>query len=235
MNQELRTAIAKVGMLLSDITGGFWYIEAPAEVSEPYAVFSFLPSSYSRDTASKFEEHYLQINLYDVDGSNAEDLVKQIIAIFEDSEGAIIMPNYVCIAIDRQLMRNAKLDDVFQITIQYKIQLSEGYMSRIADFSTVEHLTGACWIDGKQIYRKVITTGAIEIGLTNVATGISDLETLVNMRFIGSYGEVDLSYHVSEQTVALDYTAIDGVWYVQVNSTEEFDGGFIILEYTKNN
>ena len=143
------------------------------------------------------------------------------------------MPNFFCYFVDRELMRSAYLDGIYQITIQYKIALMEGYMSRIADYSTDEHLTGALWIDGKKIYRKVISTGAVETGMNVIDMNLGDIEAIISIRFMGYNEAADLAFHVSEQTVAMDYTLNTGVWVVELNSAEDYDGGYLLVEYTK--
>ena len=121
MLTELRTAIA--GKTITGLTGGLWYLEASGK-SFPYAVFSFVSNPVSRDSAMSFEDYYLQINLYDTDGSRIETVRKAITDTFDDSEATFSLANYHFERIDRQFARAFKVEKIYQIVIQYKIELT---------------------------------------------------------------------------------------------------------------
>ena len=121
MLTELRTAIA--GKTITGLTGGLWYLEASGK-SFPYAVFSFISNPSSRDSVNNFEDYYLQINLYDTDGSRIETTRKTITDVFDDSEASFSLANYHFERIERQFSRALKVDKVYQIVIQYKIELT---------------------------------------------------------------------------------------------------------------
>lgn len=91
MNSQLRTAINTKGQSVSSLTGGFYYLEAKQKCGYPYAVFSFVNNSFSRDSATKFEEFYLQINLYDTDGERIEYIKENLFNEFDDSEASSIL------------------------------------------------------------------------------------------------------------------------------------------------
>ncbi len=234
--KELREAIALKGTIIPELTGGLWYLEAPSDVVEPYAVFSFLPANYSRDSANKFQEHFLQINLYDTNFERAEEVQKKLIEILDDSEGSLVMLNYYVIDIRKTLTRNSKLDDVYQLTVQYTIQLMEGNMSRIADYSTAEHLTGARWIDGKPIYRKVIDSGSLPDTIKNINPEIDNLGIIVDMRLMGYNTSVKQFFPAPSRIWTLHYT-IGATPLIQIYPDSELyemlQHSFIIIEYTK--
>lgn len=125
MNSELRTAIAEIGNSISELTGGFWYLEAKQITKFPYSVFYFITNVNSRDTHSKFEEFYLQINIYDRDGENIELIKEKIFQGFDDSENKFNLGSYFFERIEKQFTRATKADGIFQISIQYKIELTK--------------------------------------------------------------------------------------------------------------
>lgn len=50
-------------------------------------------------------------------------------------------------------------------------------------YSTTEQLTGDVWIDGKPIYRKTVSIGALPDSTTkDVSHGISDLSAVIDIR-----------------------------------------------------
>jgi len=124
MTTELREQIATKGNSITELTGGFWYLEASQKVNYPYSVFSFIDNISSRDSASKFEEYYLQINIYDEDGESIEIIKEKIIAEFDDSEADFNLTDYYFERIDRRFVKPVPTDN-YQITIQYKIELTK--------------------------------------------------------------------------------------------------------------
>jgi hypothetical protein len=60
------------------------------------------------------------------------------------------------------------------------VRLKRG--SDAIDYSTTEHKTGRKWIDGKDVYRKVITaSGNMSTGLTNYAHSITGLDRMIEV------------------------------------------------------
>lgn len=125
MNSELRIALYNRGSLVEGLNGGFWYIEAPQDVSYPYAVLSFVNNPFSRDSENKFEEYYIQINIYSKSGTEIETIKENVVSLFDDSESNYLLDSYYFERIERQFANARKLDDVYQISIQYKIELTK--------------------------------------------------------------------------------------------------------------
>lgn len=125
MTTELRTAIESKGSLIEGLSERFFYLEAPQKVSFPYSVFSFVTNLPTRDSASKFEDYYLQINLYDKNGIRIELIKERFINEFDDSEASFSLPSYHFDRIERQFAKPLKVDKVFQISFQYKIELTK--------------------------------------------------------------------------------------------------------------
>jgi len=125
MNTELRTAIENKGRLIEGLSERFYYMEAPETVEYPYSVFSFVTNLPSRDSATKFEDFYLQINLYDTNGIRIELMKERFFSAFDDSERDYALPSYNFDRIERQFAKPLKADKVFQISFQYKIELTK--------------------------------------------------------------------------------------------------------------
>lgn len=126
MIPELRTAIAKVGKTITGLSQKFYFMEAPRQ-SNKYAVFSQVSNPASRDTASKFEEVYININYYAESAAEVETLAEAGKDKFDDSE-ALLNPeltDYYLDRIERQFTRDQKNDDVFMISHQYKLELTK--------------------------------------------------------------------------------------------------------------
>gem|GEM_PF-2902796 len=124
MNSELRTAIYDIGKVITDLGGKFYYQEAPVNVRNPYAVFTFITETESRDSASRFPEFILQINLYDTDAERLEGLIDDLRSSFDDCSDKIVLDSYYCDRFEFQNARPQKIGRVFQITLQYKIELT---------------------------------------------------------------------------------------------------------------
>jgi len=100
-------------------------------------------------------------------------------------------------------------------------------------YSTEEHLTGKKWIDGKPIYRKVIT-GTVTTAMTEVAHNIANIDTIIKEQCIISYSNafliagfyIDSSYYTN--AYATTANVVVSVSYPYLNSPFKF-----IIEYTK--
>jgi len=125
MNTELRVALYNRAKDATGLTGGLWYVEAPQSSVYPYAVFSFVNNPFSRDSASKFEEYYLQINIYSDSEAEIETVKDNLIALLDDSESNYTLTSWYFDRIEREFAIPRKLDDIFQISIQYRIELTK--------------------------------------------------------------------------------------------------------------
>ena len=106
-------------------------------------------------------------------------------------------------------------------------------------YSTDEHLTGANWIDGKPIYRKVVVTGAVPIGAKLVNHNIVNLDTVVDFKGV----LVDPGVGSPDRIMFNDHSVANGL-SVQMDSDRitlvAGTNGFadadshVIIEYTKN-
>ena len=125
MITEVRNNIYTLGAAITGLSGRFYAVEAPQNADYEYAVFSYVSNNQTRDSASKFEEIYFQINHYGKTLATLETIAKASRAKFEDSESSWSLSEYHLDRIEFQLSRESKLGDVFQITHQYKLELTK--------------------------------------------------------------------------------------------------------------
>lgn len=125
MITEVRNKIYSLGSAITGLSGRFYYLEAPQDVVKPYAVFSLITNPTYRDTASRFEEIYFQINIFGETLTALETIENLTKQKFDDAESVFTLAAYHCDRIERELTRNAKFDTVFQLTIQYKLELTK--------------------------------------------------------------------------------------------------------------
>lgn len=104
-------------------------------------------------------------------------------------------------------------------------------------FSTTEIRTGAVWTDGTEIYRKVVSMGALPNATTkNTAHGITGLGTVISLRGMADNGTAQRPLPYADATltdvVELDCTDTN----VTLRSTGDqsaFTSSFAVIEYTK--
>lgn len=125
MIPELRTALVTVGKTITGLSSRFYWLEAPVDTDYPYAVVSTYGNPQSRDTASKFEEVYININYYDKSASGVETIAAAGRSKFDDSESLFSLTVFKFDRIERLNSRDGKLDKVFMISDQYKIELTK--------------------------------------------------------------------------------------------------------------
>ena len=104
------------------------------------------------------------------------------------------------------------------------------------DYSTSEQDTGCKWIDGKPIYKKTVSLGALPNATTkNVAHGISSLGIMVDMRGVAFYSngvQLPLPFVSTAQTaVSLNATSTDIV--ITAAGDRSSSSGYATLLYTK--
>lgn len=104
-------------------------------------------------------------------------------------------------------------------------------------YSTTEMKTGQVWVDGKEIYRKVVSMGALPNAATkNTAHGISGATAFVGISGWATNGTVWRPLPYSDAT-ATDIVELDvGGTNVTLRSTGDqslFTSSFAILEYVK--
>lgn len=106
-------------------------------------------------------------------------------------------------------------------------------------YSTTETFTGKYWVDGKQIYSKVINVPAQEAGIL-VETDLTSLNISIPisikgmMVFNSNYYAPFLSSDQEDTTLNVYISVKDNKLQVMTGTKRKiFDGSFVILEYTK--
>jgi len=102
---------------------------------------------------------------------------------------------------------------------------ADGAISGVA-YSTTEHKIGRKWIDGKDIYEKIIDyTGALSTTATTLSSGINYISNIIDARCIADNG----TEGISPITVWLDGTDLKG------RTVGNFSSQLlhIVIEYTK--
>lgn len=125
MIPELRTALVTVGKTITGLSNRFYWLEAPRDVGYPYAVLSTYGNPQSRDTATKFEEVYINISYYDDSAAGVETIAAAGRNKFDDSESSFSLTAYKLDRIERLNSRDGKIDKVFMVSDPYKIELTK--------------------------------------------------------------------------------------------------------------
>lgn len=125
MITEVREKLYTLGNSVTGLTGGFYWIEAPQGGSKPYAVASLVANPIERDTASTFETIFFQVNLYGESLTALETVSKSMRDKLEDSELLWTLVTYHVDRIELEFTRDSKFGLVFQITQQYRLELTK--------------------------------------------------------------------------------------------------------------
>lgn len=125
MITTLRRAVYDKLITITELAGNVFFLEAPELVTLPYLVVSKVTGGYDRDTVNEFRFEYLQINGYGKSLQNLEVIERKIREALDRKQGDFDLADYYVIDIDIQLDRQAKFEDVFQFTQQYKFHLQK--------------------------------------------------------------------------------------------------------------
>lgn len=128
MLPELRPVLYDFLRTLVDRAPAF-YVEAPSNQTLPYIVFSQVTGTVRWDTMEKDEEQYIQINGY---GSltDVEYIKERIRRGLDNNPSALGQftqgdETFTVYDISEQINRVAKLGDVWQFTLQFKIMIQK--------------------------------------------------------------------------------------------------------------
>lgn len=106
-----------------------YYVEAPADQTLPYIVFSGITGGVRWDTMEKDEEQYIQINGYGT-LADVEYMKERIRQGLDNNPSALGQftsgdDTFTVYDIAEQLNRITKLGDVWQFTLQFKIMIQK--------------------------------------------------------------------------------------------------------------
>lgn len=109
-----------------------------------------------------------------------------------------------------------------------------GY-EEVNSYSTTEVKTGDTWIDGKPIYRKVITIPSFKNAIINVNTGITNAETIFIKSGTWERPDVPNKIYSLDNTFMgqYEFNRQDGILNISTNNQYVTFSGYIVLEYTK--
>lgn len=109
-----------------------------------------------------------------------------------------------------------------------------GY-EEVNSYSTSEVKTGDTWIDGKPIYRKVITIPSFKDVVINVNTGITNAETIFIKSGTWERPDVPNKIYSLDNTYMgqYEFNRQNGILNISTNNQYVTFSGYIVLEYTK--
>lgn len=106
-------------------------------------------------------------------------------------------------------------------------------------YSTEETITGSTWVDGKTIYKKTISFGALPNATDKtVAHGITNLGMVVKLEGVATNGtyyyNLPLVYQGSDSNYNVELYATSTVVGVKANTNRSmFTSSYITIYYTK--
>lgn len=114
--------------------------------------------------------------------------------------------------------------------VEYNNQALKDYLDKRTVYSNEEQKIGK-WINGKTLYRKVIT-GTVPKSdyYPTVATGITNLSTVIRLQLLLTYGESKQYFSSSRYTY---YLSKDNENQITVVSPDVDGDVMVIIEYTK--
>lgn len=114
--------------------------------------------------------------------------------------------------------------------VEYNNQALKDYLDKRTVYSNEEQKIGK-WINGKTLYRKVIT-GTVPKSdyYPTVATGITNLSTVIRLQLLLTYGESKQYFSSSRYTY---YLSKDNENKITVVSPDVDGDVMVIIEYTK--
>lgn len=111
---------------LKTVHDDVYFTEAPADQTLPYFVFSDVTAGVRWDTISKDEEQYIQINGYGKNLQELEGIREEIRLLLDNNPGAIDLDSpFRVYDITEQINRAAKLGEIWQFTLQFKITIQK--------------------------------------------------------------------------------------------------------------
>ena len=151
------------------------------------------------------------------------------IKVSEMPEATQLNNNDLLMVIQNGTNKKSKIENLGISGIQEKL-------NKVGTYSTEETDTGKKWIDGKSIYRVVLTTSSITSGQTkSVSISSYNFERIVGMKAIGTLVEgsvISIPYIYAGNSI----TMYEENQNIRIASTGyNIANVYITMEYTKNN
>ena len=123
-------------------------------------------------------------------------------------------------------------------SLETSLTLLSNKFNNLTTYSLNEIDTGETWIDGKPIYRKVISFGALpNTDVKDVAHNINDLDYIINLYGIGerSLDKYYFPLNMARDSLSIQIGLYANDTYVSVyaGSDRSNTSAYIVIEYTK--
>jgi hypothetical protein len=150
--------------------------------------------------------------------------------IIKVASGTADVPDSVTITNSDVLQINQNKNDITVLTSK---------TNNLSTYSSNEINTGATWIDGKPIYRKVVNTGQMPSNTTAkyVATGISGTVNVIKLYGMAKTSEnfaITLPEAANGYIIRLSFRGSDNNIQIQAQTDRSaYTTSFVVVEYTK--
>lgn len=124
-------------------------------------------------------------------------------------------------------------EDTFLVTVKNFV---DERVTRAESYSTEEQWTGGYWIDGKKIYRRVVSCGALPNNTTKtVAHNIANIEWIVKYNGVASDGNEWLQLPASYYSTSAIGLSVDGtnIALRPYSNRTTYTTTLVTIEYTK--
>lgn len=101
-----------------------FYYEAPVGTALPFCVFSFITIVDDYDSVSKLHDTLLQVSVFSKTQSELETLVQNIVNALDNNEGAIVIPAYDTLRLEKKSARFSKSNRGCQADLDFLIIIS---------------------------------------------------------------------------------------------------------------
>ena len=150
--------------------------------------------------------------------------------IIKVASGTADVPDSITITNSDVLQINQNKNDITGLTSK---------TNNLSTYSSNEINTGATWIDGKPIYRKVVNTGQMPSNTTSkfVATGISGTINVIKLYGMAKTNDnfnITLPEALSGYMIRLSFRGSDNNIQIQAQTDRSaYTSSFVVIEYTK--
>ena len=110
-----------------DISGRFYFFDAPSDATFPYATYYFLTQVPDWTFGLDFEEFYVRFNIFSKESSSANisSYSNHLCSLFDWTE-ELSLDEYYVISVQREFVTPPVKDgDVWQVTAEYKIRIEK--------------------------------------------------------------------------------------------------------------
>lgn len=197
-------------------------------------VFSSTGSSYSSDATVTFDEPMPDGDYVVVFHPSAGDYEKRVMPnIMSQTANGFTARAY-------NINAQTNINSTTYTYTAFKLYTDNEYNGLLNNqrYSTDEINTGKTWIDGKRIYRKVVTVASFSMGTQQIAHNILNFDRVVAIYGNAKNGTTCLPMPYDYRTDNIDQNtniyANSTYVVIRTNWDASSYSGYIILEYTKS-